>query len=435
MRLPFDITVYSKQLQPQGKVGGARQSTFDPRWNALGVGAFSVTAKDRVRQFLEEPGARVTVRYRDEHLMSGPIRKIAGDFKPNGLITYSIEDDWRELTNTLGWVAPNAGTYTSGRLSPSSLTDDAQSVSTAAHAAGTASGSGYYVFPAALSSAESLIKNLLSMNFTRLGRNVRVLPDLQRGGNARSAGMVPQVRFDTLEEAIGELLAWSGLTLRVWHDGGPTLLADVFQPTVRPQPLTPESGIVKSGKWSISGPRATRTVMGGPGEDNARDFYGLNDATGLEAEWGDIIEVFRDATGATLTWPDAVAEALRVSKYFRLRPEASATDKAVYEAYLVKAGRTGLAEGRPTSGLSVELAETRAFHFHGADGVHLGDSVRVAGQGQVFDAPVTAAALKFDGSAFTVTPQLGERTDDPNAQLAQAIRRLMAGSRRRATSQ
>lgn len=415
---PFSLTVYDRVLKRQGPVGAPRECTFDVRFNDQGVGSFAVSAADPVRQFLEAPGARLWVTYRGEHLISGPVRNLDGSFAPAGLVTYSIEDDWRELPNTLGWPVP------AGQLTPVSLTDQAQ---------GTATGKGYYQFPAALSSAESLIKDLLTVNFRRLGRRVDVRPDLGRGGDARAAGMVPQVRFDPLDEAIDELLAWSGLGLKVWHEGGTRLVADVYQPTTRQPALTVESGIVKSGLWSLQGPTATRTVVGGPGEDVARAFYGVNDATGLESSWGDIIEVFRDATGANLEWPDTVPEAERLAKFFLLRSEVSSTDKAVFKSYLTAAGRKGLTEGRPTSGLSVELAETRSFHFGGPDGVHLGDVMSVSAQGQKFVERIRACTLSLKGKQFTVVPQVGERTDDPDEQLALSLRRLMAASRLQST--
>jgi hypothetical protein len=429
---PFTITVHAKDFTRLGVVRAPLDCSFSPRFNALGVGTVTVAADDPIREWLDQDGARIRVEYRGEHLMSGPIDADDGGLTSRDETTYALVDDWVLLQEVLGWVKTTSGTYSSGGLTPTSLTDDAQSGHDVAHDPGTASGSGYYTFPGSVTSAEGLIKNIINVNANlRLGVPVTVPASSSRGGNAVAAGMVPTVRFDRLEDAIGELLAWSGLGLKVWHDGtSSTATVDVYVPEVWPQILTPESGIIASGTASRRRrPLATRAVVGGPGEDNARAFYGVNDATGLEAKYGRKVEVFRSSTNSGLKW-GATPDVNQVEKYYTLRTEVADADKAEFNSYLAAAGRKGLTEGLPTSSLKLELSETPMFHFGGPDGIHLGDMVTARSRGIDFTDKVTGADLTLDANGLTVTPLVGNRADDPDLAFAAALKALAAAQRR-----
>jgi hypothetical protein len=302
----------------------------------------------------------------------------------------------------------------------------------------------YYVWPdgstfwggPSIDTAETAIKHLVGINFNRLGRPVTIGADLGRGGNARAAAMLPQVRFGSLDTNLESLLEWSGLHLTLRQDPTlPTINLEVGVPAVWPQTLTVESGIILDGTWSTADPEATRTIVGGPDELGARAFWGINDATGLEAEYGDIIEVFRDATGATRNWPDTIPDFKELAKYYLLRPEVSAADKAIFSTYLDAAGAKALAEGSPTSGLSLELSETEVFHFGGTDGIQLGDTITATSRGLSFTDQITEATLSWDATdGLVVTPRVGTKTDDPDRQLAEAIASLARAQIRLSTS-
>jgi hypothetical protein len=434
MDLPFTIDVFSKDFELQGQIRAPQSATFTVKFNALSRADIVLDPTDPVREFLDVPGSRIRAQYRGEELFSGPVDASSGDVTASGDASYSFASDWVLLQDTLAWVMPNAGTYSSGLLAPSSLSDDAQTVNTAPHADGLAVGSGYYTFPPTLTSPETAVKSLVTANcVTRLGLPVTVVPTQSRGGDARAAGVLPNARFGTVEDVIGDMLAWSGMELRVWHDGGSTVRVHMYEPDVWPQQLTVESGIVAGGKWSRTAPRATRIVVGGPGEDVARAFWDVRDTSGLEDSWGRVVEVFRDATGANLDWPDALSDPYRAAKYFLLRPEVSAADKATFTNYLNAAGLKGLTEGVPTSGLALTLSETQTFHFGGPDGIHLGDEVTVVVDGVPFTDRVTECALTFDNDGLSVVPKVGARSDDPDVLLADSIARLMTAQRRMST--
>jgi len=302
----------------------------------------------------------------------------------------------------------------------------------------------YYVWPdgstfwggPSIDTAETAIKHLTEINFARLGRPVTIGADLERGGNARAAAMLPQVRFGSLDTNLEALLKWSGLHLTLAQDPTlPTVNLEVGVPAMWPQTLTVESGIILDGTWSTEDPEATRTIVGGPDELGARAFWGINDATGLEAEYGDVIEVFRDATGATRNWPDTIPDFKQIAKYYLLHPEVSAVDKAIFSTYLDAAGAKALAEGSPTSGLSLELSETEVFHFGGTDGIQLGDTITATSRGLSFTDRITEATLSWDATdGLTVTPRVGTKTDDPDRQLAEAIASLARAQIRLSTS-
>ncbi|HEY8588656.1 MAG TPA: hypothetical protein VIL55_03780, partial [Naasia sp.] len=391
---------------------------FTPRFNRLETGDFTIDADDPLRVFLDAPGARVRCLYGDEQQVSGPVQFVEGSLTPDGEVTYSVEGDWRLLQNTLVWVLPD------GNLTPVSLSDEAQGIGGRAH----------YIFPLGVDSAEHVIKHLITVNaVTRLGRPVTVLPNLNRGGNARAAGMLPEARFSTLEEAVADVLAWSGLGLRIWHDGvTPGLLVDVYEPTVWGVPLSVESGVIEpDGKFSTAAPDATRLILGGPGEESARIFWSVAD-TALEDEWSDVVEVFRDATGAQLEWPDGLAQEEQIPRTFLHRPDVPQAAKNDLIGYLNAAGRKGLEEGAPTAGLSLQLAETETFHYGGPTGVHLGDVLPVTVSGVPFQDHITEVTIAWGPEGCTVTPQLGQRTDDPDEQLAEDLARVQANQRRAA---
>ena len=432
----YEVQIFDKQFQYLGVLGAPVRLAFSPLFNGVGFGEIEVAIDDPNLGYLMVEGARVRVLYKGAETMTGPVRSPTGNLAALGTVTFQVEDDYRFMRYTLGHVMPTASTRSGGLLAPVSLTDHAQAWTDAAVGAGLAAGSGYYRFPSTVSTAEAAIKDLITKNMvTRLGRSVIVAPDLGRGGDARAAGMLPDVRMIPLEEAVSRLLAWSGLGLRFSHDGvSAGVTAEVWEPKTWPLELTVAAGTVAAGTWAREDPTATRITVGGPGEDVSRAFWEVRDTTGLEARYGDIIEVFRDATGATLTWPDALSDSYRVAKYYLLRTEVSTALKNEFTGYLNAAGRKGLAEGAPKSGLSLTLSETEQFGFS-PTGYGIGDLLTVVSNGVTFSERVTSVDLAASATGGeTVDPQVGNRTDDPDRIIAEAIARLGAAQRRLSTN-
>lgn len=187
------------------------------------------------------------------------------------------------------------------------------------------------------------------------------------------------------------------------------------------------------GEWNMAPPEVTRVVAGGPGDLAARAFAQVVYAD-REREWGTVLEAFKDATSAKTPWADGTDEAFQVAKYFLLDPNVSAADKAAFSAVLRDAAVKSLDEGAATSGLSIELSETRAFRLLGDDGVQLGDPVRAVAEGQPFEAPVTAVTVTLtDKGTVERKAEVGERKDDASRILARAIAALSTSNRRRST--
>lgn len=459
---PFRIDLFDKTRVWQGRLGNPVAVDGSVKCNALGNFQIRVAADDPMATFLLAKGARASMSYLPatergngsttfSPLMSGMVRTNQGSVLSNGDIVFQLQDDWRDLINTIAWVAPFqpiAPTVVDA-IDPNGL---AQATlpgggSDAGPNGQTQGQYGYYLWPDGSAAsggvlvqyAEDAIKDIVNNNFFRLGRPVTVAPALHRGGDARAAGILPMVRMTNLAEAIQPLLDWSGLVLTMFMPFGlgtpQKTLLDVRVPATWPAPLTVGSGIIQDGSWSTSAPNATRSIVGGPGEDVARAFWRVLDTSGLEADYGDIIEVFRDAAGASLTWPTAVTELFKIAKYFLLRAEPDPADQAQFMAYLNAAGNAGLSDGAPQAAASVSLSETQTFYFGGAAGVQLGDYATVqTAAGALFTERITEAQFSLTKDGFTVTPILGNATDDPMQTLANAVAALAASQRRVSTS-
>lgn len=440
---PFTIHVYDRAFEWQGYASGHVDAFFGLQYNGQSVGDFTLPSDAPICSVLRNEGSRVRVIYRGEQILSGPIRNPEGDFHQNGYITFPVEDDWRWLPNTVGWVMPLEGVRSTGRLIPTGYDDDAQSFNTEVTGIGTARGSEYMPWPdgsaafggRTVSTAEATIKYLLEVNFQRLGRPVNIYPDQGRGGNARAAGMQPDVRFDALDVALEDLLEWSGLGLRLWHDGTRAAInVEVYPSQTIDQALTVESGIIRpTGKWQQLYPDMTRAVVGGPGEGTARDFYGVNGpGAAYEAAHGDIIERFIDATGFRMEWPDTaeLAERFRVAKYYRYRRPPQVSN---LQRYYNREANKAFREAKPQSGVRLELAETESFYFAGPSGFNLGDRVNVSSAGVAFLDRITEADLEFNlSSGVVVTPRIG-RLITASESIAQQTRRLIRAQTRIAT--
>jgi len=439
---PGRIDVYRNNFEWVGTIGNPISITGSVVFNGLSVFNIELKADDPIIEDLVEPGARVTMIYKDADLFSGVVTAIDGSILANGSVNVTLESDWRILANTLAYIRPanqveataisfknnaNAAAEAQAWLPGGALTQGTS---------GTVIGQyGYYSWDASVSYAETAIKRIITENaVTRLGRPVTVATDLGRGPNLRTLGMLPMLRNETLETACIEMLNVDGIGLKVQQaPRSSTITVDVWEPGTWDMPLTAESGVIASGNWSFKGPTMTRAFIGGPGDLAARYFKNFTDTTGLEALYGDIIEGFRDATsGTNLNWPEGVTDDNdKVAKYYLLRSDVSADDKAAFSSGIAQVAQQGLLEGVPTYGISAELSETPSFYFGGEDGIQLGDTVTIKTvTGDLFTEKITQADFEFGNGLFKVTPHLGLVQSDPNVQLAQTIANLARGQRR-----
>lgn len=439
---PGRIDVYQNDFTWVGTIGNPISITGSVVFNGLSVFEIELSADDPIISDLIEPGARVTMIYRDADLFSGVVTAITGSILRNGSITVTLESDWRILTNTLAYIRP-ANQVEATNISVKNNDDptaQAQAwlpggASTQGTSGTTIGQTGYYLWNSSIVYAETAIKTLITENaVTRLGRPVTVATDLNRGGDIKTPGLLPLLRLETLESACRTILDLDGLGLTVQQvPRDDTITVDVFEPAVWDMPLTPDSGVIAEGSWSFKAPTMTRAFLGGPGDMADRYFKSFTDTTGLETLYADIIEVFQDASsGADIIWPEGLTvEELKVAKYYLLRSDVPTANKTAFSNSIAQVARESLAEGLPRYGINAVLAETDTFHFGGSDGIQLGDTVTIKSiTGELFTEQITQCDFEFGNGTFKVTPILGKVENDPNTQLAQTIAQLARAQRR-----
>lgn len=233
--------------------------------------------------------------------------------------------------------------------------------------------------------AETVAKTIALENATRLGFPLTVGPNLGRGASG-----LYTFRFHPLYDRLFPAVDQAGIGVTVKQNGN-GLVLDVYEPRTYPHRLSVEAGTIKGGTYSIAAPTATRVVVGGQGEGVAREFKGFADAP-RETAWGDVVEVMQDAR-----------------------------DSSVGDVYAARAAEV-LAEGAPTSGLSLELSETP--HFAYGQNLYKGDTVTALIGGQLFTDTLREAKLSWGEGGEQSTPLVGDRTDDPNVTLAKQLRAL-----------
>lgn len=439
---PGRIDVYANDFTWVGTIGNPISITGSVVFNGLSVFQVEVSANDPIVSDLIEPGARVTMIYRDANLFSGMVTAIQGSILYNGSITVTLESDWRILTNTLAFIRP-ANQIEATAISVKNNANPAAEAqawlpggATTQGTSGTTIGqTGSYYWDPSVVYAETAIKRLITENaVTRLGRPVTVATDLNRGGDIKTPGLLPTLRLETLEAACRMILDLDGLGLTVQQaPRTSTITVDVFTPGTWDMPLTADSGVIAEGQWSFKAPTMTRAFLGGPGDIADRYFKNFTDTTGLETEYRDIVEVFQDASsGADIIWPEGLTvEELKVAKYYLLRTDVSATNKAAFSASIAEVARQSLEQGLPKYGINAVLSETDSFHFGGSDGIQLGDTVTIkSATGNLFTEQITQCDFEFGNGTFNVTPILGKVENDPNTQLAETIAQLARAQRR-----
>jgi hypothetical protein len=364
---PFLITLYDRDFQRQGWLGDPESLSVSVNHNKGGDATITVGARNAKLPLLMERGARVTIDYWGEPLISGAVRARAGKGPgTEGTLTFTVVDDFRLLSRVLGWPVPTAAL-------------DAQ---TAEH----------YVVEGP---AETVVKDVVQVNaIDRLGEPVSIAPDLGRGADICCA-----FRFHPLADVLLPAADTAGIGVTV-RQSGPGLLLDCYEPELHPRTLTEEGGAVISWSWAQAEDTATNVVVGGGGEGTARVFAQFTEEVrvGLLNER---IEVFRDARDTS--------------------------DPAVMEQ---RAHET-LVEGSRKTGLSVTLAETGVFRYGGPGGLHIGDRVElVVGDALAITDTLRTVTLAWTREAgLVITPAIGDITDNLDRAFADALATVAAGVR------
>lgn len=361
------IIVLDKDFVRLGEIGAPTEMTATPRHMLASTASISLPADHPLAAALVDAdntiGPRVLVEHRDEELMSGWVGSARG-FGPahSAQLTVQVDGYFNLLHDILAWPNPGAGIGSQG------------------------GDSGFY---RATGPAETVAKNIIQANVTRLGLPVEVEPSLGRG-----ATIDVEARFASLADVLLEKVETAGIGLRVVQ--APSgYRVEAYVPTVWGRTLTEASGSVLEWAWSKNAPKATRVVVGGSGAREARALRSVRNA-GLESGIGRIREHFTDGLETI---------------------EAAALDKAGQE-YLTTNG--------PALGLSVTLQESRNLTYGGASGLHVGDKVSLeVGPALVIEDILREAPLTWTKDAgVTISQQVGEEDPDPQITMIQRIASL-----------
>lgn len=383
---PFRVTVYDKNFKRKGWVGSYESLTAIPTHNGIGTADLVLPVEAPRFGDLMQDGARVTIDYRVgdtwEHLLGGAIWNIGGQGPAKRAIgTFSIQDDFLKLSHLLAWPNPTQNIYHQG------YDDDGELLGDYDRRTGT---------------AETVLKDFVRANATRLGLPITIAPDQQRGAQVSVAMRFHYLTDDRLLKVVEQ--AGLGVSLRQRRDGVAGWILDVYEPVNRLRELSEASGVITNWSWSKAGPTASRVIAGGQGEGVDRDFELLTNLP-LEQAWGPsgVIEVFRDARD------------VEIGNYDLLKKRA----------------QQALTDGLPAAGLSLTLSETKAFRYGRT--VRVGDRVkaRVAPGVEITDILRSCTLTHARGSGLTVTPTVGdaEATAQHDTLVAAAIAKLAAGLR------
>lgn len=360
------ITVYDKAFVRKGWLGNPESVTVTVGYNIVGTADVTFPSDHiRAADILTE-GARLVIEYPGLALplITGPVTEVKGQ-GPEGqsMVTVTITDDLSILWETLGWQVPTA----------------------AISAQGTAEYRTY------TGTAETIIKTMATEQaVTRFGHPLTVAPDLARG--AVIPGGV-KIRMHPLAERLFPAAEQAGLGIRVYQSG-PGLVLDVYEPRTYSKTISEEAGTLRSWKWNRTRPTATDVVGGGAGEGTARMFRTASDPA-LAALYGRKIEVFADA---------------------RNGETAQELDQSNSEV---------LFEGKPKSGLELELSETPYFRY---GTVIVGDRVTIrAGALEITDVLRAATVTWTLSGGLKVQPSVGQAAASSDAKMAAAIKTLWRG--------
>lgn len=363
---PFLITVYDKEFVRQGWLGDPESLNVTLTHNGGGVATFTAGARNSKLNVLMERGARVQIQYRDEHLISGPVRAKAGKGPlTDGSITFTVQDDFRLFHRILGWPIP-----------------------------GNAIGSQSAVAHVLTGSAETVLKAVVAANADRLGEPVTVAPDLGRGDIITCS-----FRFHPLADKLFPAADGAGIGATVRQDGA-GLLVDCYEPTTYPRVLTEAGGNVLEWSWTSAEAEATNVVVGGPGTDAARVFEEFTDE-GIYSALGERIEIFKDATDAT----DSTIRAQRAAEAFKETAAKSGLSVKLAETSVFRYGGDG----------GVHIGDRITITV--GDGLTITDTLR------------TVALAWTREAGLVVTPDIGDITNNTDRVFALKLAAVAAGVR------
>lgn len=367
----FRVSVYDKDRVFQGQIGSPTSLEVTPRHGGLiGAGRMTVPLGHKELPKLMADGARLRIHFQGELLLSGPI--VSDDLETDGktgTYTVKVEDDKRILWDIAGFPVPAASVHDQGT-------------------------SEYCVYTG---NAETIIKTAVIQNgVQRMGiPGLMVAPNLNRGANV--PGGVP-LRMHPLADQMFPALEDAGIGVTV-QQHGTDLVLDVYEPATHPRTLSAQGRTLKQVKMTRTRPKASRVIIGGPGEGVERAFRYLRDDA-REAQYGIAAEVFRDARDA------------------KSDPDTGETIAGTMDIR----GNETLVENGAKNGVAITLAGSGIFKY-GPGGFRVGDRIPVKVTDEITVVEVIReCTLKWVSKDYaSVEPAIGELTDRPERIAAQRL--------------
>lgn len=366
----FRISVFDKDRKFLCQIGSPSALVPTVRHGLVSTMTMTVPLSHQRLPELMADGARLRVKFKGEHLISGPITAEEGETNGvDGHVTFTVEDDFRVLREILGWPAPG-----------SPLTG--QTVE----------------YRKYTGNAETIIKTAVQEN----GVNRLAIPGLTVATNANRGAVIPggvPLRMHPLMDQMFPALEQAGIGVTV-KQIGTNLVLDVYEPRLHPRKLSVKGRTLKKANWTRNRPTSSRVVVAGQGEGVDRKFRQLID-TARESQYGMRAETFRDARDDNT---DSVLDAR---------------------------GKETLDENGPKNGLSLDLAGTGIFQYGGTDGFRVGDRVPVdLGNGLIITETIREVKLTWKSKDYAqIEPSIGEITNQPARVFAQRLAALGKGQR------
>lgn len=375
----FRISVYDKDRRFRCQIGNPSALSVTVRHNLVSTMSMTIPLSHDKFPELMADGARLVVKYRGEHLISGPVT--ADEIKTDGAkgsYTLTVEDDFRILREVLGWQVPGAAI--------------------------TAQGSSEY--RTYTGNAETIVKDAATENaVNRLGiPGLSVAPNLNRGA------VVPggvAFRMHRMDDKLLPVIEDAGIGVSIrQQDAAPGvsagLVLDVYEPATYPRALSVKGRTLKEATLTRTRPTASRVVVGGQGDGILRNFRLVTD-TARETTYGMRAEVFRDARDAQDEDALAVMDAR---------------------------GQETLNEEGPKNGIKLTLAGTGIFRY-GPGGFRIGDRLPVKITDDVTVTEVIReCTLKWVSPTYaSEAPAVGDLPNQPERITAQRIAALARAKR------
>ncbi|WZB38498.1 minor tail protein [Microbacterium phage MortySmith] len=379
---PEDVLVEfrDKNLVRQGSIPlDDLQLKMQPVVNGVGSWSITLPAEHRAVPYLRAPGAGILVTNlrTGEPLLSGPTSKPskrATSADPVGMVTVAGLTDDRLLWDALAF--PNPG-FADPLASSQSRANDVRT------------GGG-----------ENLMRQYVAYNIcythAPAGRIGGFRSKLKLGFNGnRGIVSTRRPRFDILGDLLVGIAAEQGLAFRVVQVGS-ELEFQVYQPTDRTATIRLDinNGTLAEQNVEFAPPEVTRMVVAGQGEGTDRQFIQMSttDSTDAEADWGLIIEEFKDQRNT-----DVEAEL-----------EAAALER------LNEAGFTKVAVKATPANETTMIFMSDFF---------LGDKVSVVIDGQEQpNSHITEAAIVIDANGIQTAVAIGDIADfDSDSALRQTV--------------